>query len=70
MSMNRKGKCYKCKADVEFNIPVLSKEFRAHIAKCECGHEMTIFRPRDPVRAKALDRAFKILSETLSKDKK
>ena len=61
----RESNCYKCKARVVFNIPVLSREFKAYTAKCECGHEMTTFKLRDPDRQAELDEAVRLTAETL-----
>lgn len=61
----RESTCYKCQRPVVFNIPYASREFKAYKCKCECGHEMFTFKPRDPERAKALEDAVNETREIL-----
>jgi hypothetical protein len=62
--------CYKCKAIVTFNIPVVtSKKFKSYMAKCECGHEMITFRYKNEQRYEAFKSTHTELKEALKDSK-
>lgn len=66
--MRRKGICYKCKKEVEFNIPYVSKDYKMYKALCECGHEMVTATIRDPERQREFNEAVSELRDHLKEN--